>query len=127
LERRAIGGVPQQRLSNALPENPSLPARGTEHLPGLFLSTILALTRAQSARRSIERKRRAVPAHSHPCQPRHLLLDPNQGDLDRVLIFASSGLPEPAVAVVGPERRRLPVEPRGQPPYEQRRACQRTR
>src|SRR3954447_12147977 len=55
LERRPVGRVAQQRLSDALAQDPGLAARGAEDGPVALFPTAVLEVRAQAARTAVQR------------------------------------------------------------------------
>src|SRR5437763_7209784 len=84
-QRWAVGRVTQQRLANALAEDPSLAAGCAKH-PPLALVAVDALTRTKSSPPAVERQRVARPARrGHTREPRRLLLERIELDLNGTL------------------------------------------
>ena len=121
-QRRAVGGVPQQRLSNALAEDPALAARGAEHLPARSVPSIGALA-ARADRRRARSSETAIG-----CSPSHAIDDaPGQArrscSIGAMRISTSPAIrcarrSEPALALATAAR--PPAEPRRQPAGQQR-------
>src|SRR6202011_2335457 len=112
----AVGRIAQQRLADALAEDPSLTAGGAEQLPAALGARRVAADRHQPAGAAVQRQLAAVAkADGDPAETRHILLDRLEHHLDVAHRADRAAVP------VTRELSLRPAQPRGQPTAEEQR------
>src|SRR5450755_3176011 len=121
VERRQVGGIPQQRLAHALTEDSTLPTRGAEDLPLALAAVDQPLGGIETALAALQRQRGSVGAgHGHAGQAGRLLVEDAQRELDLAVRAARRAVQTARRLIV--QRPAHPAQPRCQPAGEQQRA-----